>query len=287
MAGLSGESTAGLGQPCTPDRPSLGAAAGSEGEASTSSRHLAGPGGPRWGLRRSGCEPTAAREWRCSRRAHASSVRSPTGSHLPRLLRCSQDGDLPTLISSVHRSRHLVMPEHQSRCEFQRGGVEVGLGAAGEEPGQGGGEDGAARAMAAPRKDGRPTALPASLLIGSGCRRHPQQPWRAAREASGGGGRRRGRLSPGALCDGNCVNPGQPGGGQTEGGGGGSAGVGVGWPRPQGQMEAGQSGRAGLTEAQRCTPGSGSWTGRDTLCTHGVPTDPTEQGAPGGKGTTP
>ncbi|XP_061041197.1 sterile alpha motif domain-containing protein 11 isoform X3 [Eubalaena glacialis] len=43
---------------------------------------------------------------------------------------CSQDGDLPTLISSVHRSRHLVMPEHQSRCEFQRGGVEVGLGAA-------------------------------------------------------------------------------------------------------------------------------------------------------------
>ncbi|XP_036727346.1 sterile alpha motif domain-containing protein 11 isoform X1 [Balaenoptera musculus] len=45
---------------------------------------------------------------------------------------CSQDGDLPTLISSVHRSRHLVMPEHQSRCEFQRGGVEVGLGAAGD-----------------------------------------------------------------------------------------------------------------------------------------------------------
>nr|XP_035966075.1 sterile alpha motif domain-containing protein 11 isoform X5 [Halichoerus grypus] len=42
---------------------------------------------------------------------------------------CSQDSDLPTLISSVHRSRHLVMPEHQSRCEFQRGGVEIGLGA--------------------------------------------------------------------------------------------------------------------------------------------------------------
>ncbi|XP_077883386.1 sterile alpha motif domain-containing protein 11 isoform X9 [Ictidomys tridecemlineatus] len=41
---------------------------------------------------------------------------------------CSQDSDLPTLISSVHRSRHLVMPEHQSRCEFQRGSVEVGLG---------------------------------------------------------------------------------------------------------------------------------------------------------------
>ncbi|XP_025712319.2 sterile alpha motif domain-containing protein 11 isoform X3 [Callorhinus ursinus] len=45
---------------------------------------------------------------------------------------CSQDSDLPTLISSVHRSRHLVMPEHQSRCEFQRGGVEIGLGASGD-----------------------------------------------------------------------------------------------------------------------------------------------------------
>uniref|UniRef100_A0A2I3SPH7 SAM domain-containing protein n=1 Tax=Pan troglodytes TaxID=9598 RepID=A0A2I3SPH7_PANTR len=40
---------------------------------------------------------------------------------------CSQDGNLPTLISSVHRSRHLVMPEHQSRCEFQRGSLEIGL----------------------------------------------------------------------------------------------------------------------------------------------------------------
>lgn len=55
-----------------------------------------------------------------------------------------------------------------------------------------------------------PTALPASLLSGSGCH-HPQQPWQAARKASGGGGRWRGRLSPGAPCDGNCVNPGQPG----------------------------------------------------------------------------
>uniref|UniRef100_A0A2K5C4Q5 Sterile alpha motif domain containing 11 n=1 Tax=Aotus nancymaae TaxID=37293 RepID=A0A2K5C4Q5_AOTNA len=33
--------------------------------------------------------------------------------------------------SSVHRSRHLVMPEHQSRCEFQRGSLEIGLGPAG------------------------------------------------------------------------------------------------------------------------------------------------------------
>ncbi|XP_077836794.1 sterile alpha motif domain-containing protein 11 isoform X1 [Macaca mulatta] len=46
---------------------------------------------------------------------------------------CSQDGNLPTLISSIHRSRHLVMPEHQSRCEFQRGSLEIGLGPAGEE----------------------------------------------------------------------------------------------------------------------------------------------------------
>ncbi|XP_053431747.1 sterile alpha motif domain-containing protein 11 isoform X2 [Nycticebus coucang] len=45
---------------------------------------------------------------------------------------CSQDSNIPTLISSVHRSRHLVMPEHQSRCEFQRGSVEIGLGPAGD-----------------------------------------------------------------------------------------------------------------------------------------------------------
>lgn len=45
---------------------------------------------------------------------------------------CSQDSKLPTLISSVHRSRHLVMPEHPSHCEFQRGSVELGLGAAGD-----------------------------------------------------------------------------------------------------------------------------------------------------------
>ncbi|XP_078186054.1 sterile alpha motif domain-containing protein 11 isoform X2 [Callithrix jacchus] len=31
---------------------------------------------------------------------------------------------------SVHRSRHLVMPEHQSSCEFQRGSLEIGLGPA-------------------------------------------------------------------------------------------------------------------------------------------------------------
>ncbi|XP_075800931.1 sterile alpha motif domain-containing protein 11 isoform X2 [Microtus pennsylvanicus] len=45
---------------------------------------------------------------------------------------CSQDNDLPTLISSVHQSHHLVMPEHPSHCDFQRGNVEIGLGPAGE-----------------------------------------------------------------------------------------------------------------------------------------------------------
>lgn len=49
------------------------------------------------------------------------------------LLFCSQDSDLPTLISSVHQSHHLVMPEHPSHCDFQRGNVEIGLGPAGEE----------------------------------------------------------------------------------------------------------------------------------------------------------
>uniref|UniRef100_A0A2K5RUT1 Sterile alpha motif domain containing 11 n=1 Tax=Cebus imitator TaxID=2715852 RepID=A0A2K5RUT1_CEBIM len=34
--------------------------------------------------------------------------------------------------SSVHRSRRLVMPEHQSRCEFQRGSLEIGLGPTGD-----------------------------------------------------------------------------------------------------------------------------------------------------------
>nr|KAF6267653.1 sterile alpha motif domain containing 11 [Pipistrellus kuhlii] len=45
---------------------------------------------------------------------------------------CSQESDLPTLLSSLHRSSHLVMPEHQSRCEFQRSGVEIGLGGPGD-----------------------------------------------------------------------------------------------------------------------------------------------------------
>ncbi|XP_047580405.1 sterile alpha motif domain-containing protein 11 isoform X3 [Lutra lutra] len=49
---------------------------------------------------------------------------------------CSQDSDLPALLSSVHRSRHLVMPEHQSRCEFRRAGVELGLGATGDLSGK-------------------------------------------------------------------------------------------------------------------------------------------------------
>lgn len=95
------------------------------------------------------------------------------------LLPRSQDSDLPAFLSSVHRSRRLVMPEHQSRCEFQRAGVELGLGATGEERGA---EATAAWAAVAEPKDSLPCRPPASLLSSSGCRR-PQQPWPAAREA--------------------------------------------------------------------------------------------------------
>lgn len=43
---------------------------------------------------------------------------------------CSRDNDLSTIISNLHQSRQLVMPETQSRCEFKRNSVDVGLGAA-------------------------------------------------------------------------------------------------------------------------------------------------------------
>ncbi|NWU09773.1 SAM11 protein, partial [Cephalopterus ornatus] len=45
---------------------------------------------------------------------------------------CSRDNDLSTIISNLHQSRQLVMPETQSRCEFKRSSIEVGLGAADE-----------------------------------------------------------------------------------------------------------------------------------------------------------
>uniref|UniRef100_G1PAJ8 Sterile alpha motif domain containing 11 n=1 Tax=Myotis lucifugus TaxID=59463 RepID=G1PAJ8_MYOLU len=45
---------------------------------------------------------------------------------------CSQESDLPTLLSSLHRGSHLVMPEHQSRCDFQSSSVELGLGGPGD-----------------------------------------------------------------------------------------------------------------------------------------------------------
>uniref|UniRef100_A0A803YM03 Uncharacterized protein n=1 Tax=Meleagris gallopavo TaxID=9103 RepID=A0A803YM03_MELGA len=47
---------------------------------------------------------------------------------------CSRDNDLSTIISNLHQSRQLVMPETQSRCEFKRNSVDVGLGAAGKRP---------------------------------------------------------------------------------------------------------------------------------------------------------
>ncbi|NWI85908.1 SAM11 protein, partial [Pitta sordida] len=45
---------------------------------------------------------------------------------------CSRDNDLSTIISNLHQSRQLVMPETQSRCEFKRSSIDVGLGAADE-----------------------------------------------------------------------------------------------------------------------------------------------------------
>ncbi|XP_034609493.1 sterile alpha motif domain-containing protein 11 isoform X3 [Trachemys scripta elegans] len=43
-----------------------------------------------------------------------------------------RDNDLSTIISNLHQSRQLVMPETQSRCEFKRNSIDVGLGAADE-----------------------------------------------------------------------------------------------------------------------------------------------------------
>ncbi|KAI1231541.1 hypothetical protein IHE44_0007994 [Lamprotornis superbus] len=43
-----------------------------------------------------------------------------------------RDSDLSTIISNLHQSRQLVMPESQSRCEFKRSSLDVGLAAADE-----------------------------------------------------------------------------------------------------------------------------------------------------------
>ncbi|XP_064028082.1 sterile alpha motif domain-containing protein 11 isoform X4 [Pogoniulus pusillus] len=45
---------------------------------------------------------------------------------------CSRDNDLSTIISNLHQSHQLVMPETQSRCEFKRSSIDLGLGAADE-----------------------------------------------------------------------------------------------------------------------------------------------------------
>ncbi|NXC89982.1 SAM11 protein, partial [Cercotrichas coryphoeus] len=45
---------------------------------------------------------------------------------------CSRDSDLSTIISNLHQSRQLVMPESQRGCEFKRSSLDVGLAAAGE-----------------------------------------------------------------------------------------------------------------------------------------------------------
>uniref|UniRef100_H9GE58 Sterile alpha motif domain containing 11 n=1 Tax=Anolis carolinensis TaxID=28377 RepID=H9GE58_ANOCA len=43
---------------------------------------------------------------------------------------CSRDNELTSFISNLHQSRQLVMPETQSRCEFKRSSLDIGLGAA-------------------------------------------------------------------------------------------------------------------------------------------------------------
>lgn len=48
------------------------------------------------------------------------------------LISCSRDSDLTSFISNLHQSRQLVMPETQSRCEFKRSSLDVGLGVTGK-----------------------------------------------------------------------------------------------------------------------------------------------------------
>ncbi|XP_032088011.1 sterile alpha motif domain-containing protein 11 isoform X2 [Thamnophis elegans] len=48
------------------------------------------------------------------------------------IMKRSQNGDLTSFLSNLHQSRQLGMPETQSRCEFKRSSLEVGLGAADE-----------------------------------------------------------------------------------------------------------------------------------------------------------
>ncbi|XP_064028081.1 sterile alpha motif domain-containing protein 11 isoform X3 [Pogoniulus pusillus] len=47
------------------------------------------------------------------------------------IMKRSRDNDLSTIISNLHQSHQLVMPETQSRCEFKRSSIDLGLGAAG------------------------------------------------------------------------------------------------------------------------------------------------------------
>ncbi|XP_040843668.1 sterile alpha motif domain-containing protein 11 isoform X2 [Ochotona curzoniae] len=78
---------------------------------------------------------------------------------------CSQDSSLPTLISSVHHSRHLVMPEHQSRCDFQRGSLELGLGPAGDLLGKRLGRSPHISSDCSSEKKARGSSPPEALLL--------------------------------------------------------------------------------------------------------------------------
>ncbi|XP_060614972.2 sterile alpha motif domain-containing protein 11 isoform X3 [Anolis sagrei] len=63
---------------------------------------------------------------------HHSDVKQEEDLHISIMKRSSRDNELTSFISNLHQSRQLVMPETQSRCEFKRSSLDIGLGAADE-----------------------------------------------------------------------------------------------------------------------------------------------------------
>ncbi|XP_015267154.1 PREDICTED: sterile alpha motif domain-containing protein 11 isoform X3 [Gekko japonicus] len=62
---------------------------------------------------------------------HHPDVKQEEDLHIS-IMKRSRDNDLTSFISNLHQSRQLVMPETQSRCEFKRSSLDVGLGGADE-----------------------------------------------------------------------------------------------------------------------------------------------------------
>ncbi|XP_060614974.2 sterile alpha motif domain-containing protein 11 isoform X5 [Anolis sagrei] len=62
---------------------------------------------------------------------HHSDVKQEEDLHIS-IMKRSRDNELTSFISNLHQSRQLVMPETQSRCEFKRSSLDIGLGAADE-----------------------------------------------------------------------------------------------------------------------------------------------------------